>query len=90
LAAGLFVEAEILGRVAEHVTAVPRSAVRDNDQVLIVDDESRLRFRTVDILRTTAGDVIVRAGLSEGERICLSPLVAVTEGMLVRTVNEES
>ena len=64
--------------------------MRGDDQVLIVDDDNRLRFRSVDILRTTAGDVIVRAGLSVGERVCLSPLVAVTEGMLVRTVEEDS
>ena len=53
--------------------------------MLVVDGDERLRFRDVEVLRVTDRDVIVRAGLSAGERVCLTPLAAVTDGMRVRT-----
>ncbi len=84
LAAGMFVEAEIDGRVVEQVAVLPRAALRGTDQVLIVDDENRLRFRTVDVLRTTIDEVIVQGGLASGDRVNLSPLEAVSDGMRVR------
>jgi RND family efflux transporter MFP subunit len=45
LAVGMFVQAEILGRMTEGVVVLPRSALRGRDQVLVVDEEDRLRFR---------------------------------------------
>jgi RND family efflux transporter MFP subunit len=84
LAAGLYVEAEIEGRIVENVAVLPRSAIRDGDIVLVVDDDNRLRLRRVEVLRRSADRAIVRSGLANGERICLSPLVAVTDGMRVR------
>ncbi len=93
LAVGLFVEAEIAGRVVEDAFVLPRSVLHrardgDSDEVLVVDAESRLRFRRVDVLRTEHERVIVGAGLEPGERICISPLRAVTNGMRVRVVGE--
>lgn len=85
LAAGLFVEAEIEGIKAEDVIVLPRSALRDNDRVLVIDDEDRLRYRDVVLLRVTREEIIIRDGLAAGERVCLSPLEAVTDGMRVRT-----
>lgn len=90
LAAGLYVDAEIEGRVARQVAVLPRSALRGDDQVLVVSDDDRLHIRTVKILRITQDQVIIGSGLDEGERVCLSPLVAVTEGMRVRTTKEPS
>jgi RND family efflux transporter MFP subunit len=89
LAVGLFVEAVIEGRVAEDAFVLPRSALRRGsdgvaDQVLVVDDESRLRFREVEVLRTEHEHVVVGAGLEAGDRVCVSPLRAVTDGMRVR------
>lgn len=87
LAVGLFVEAEILGRRADAVAVFPRSVIRDGDQVLVVDGDDRVRFRKVEILRTTQREVIVSSGLEAGERVCLSALTAVTDGMRVRTAD---
>ena len=84
LAAGMFVEAEIDGRTVQDVAVLPRAARRGADQVLIVDGENRLRFRQVDLLRTTIDEVFVRSGLHTGERVILSPLEAVSDGMRVR------
>ncbi len=90
LAVGMFVEAEILGRVAEDVAVVPRAALRGKDRILIVDEDDRLRFREVDVLRSTREEVIVRSGLDQGDRVCLSPLSAVTDGMRVKPADRST
>lgn len=90
LFAGLFVEVEILGRVARDVAVVPRTALRGSDQVLVVDEDSRLRFRDVDLLRLEAENALIRSGLGGGERVCISTLDAVVEGMQVRVLAPEN
>ena len=88
LPVGMFVQAEIRGRRVENVVRLPRSAMRDNNQVLVVDDEDRLHFRQVTILRLEHDDMLISEGLADGERVCISPLQTVVEGMLVRPVLE--
>ena len=88
LAVGLYVEAEIEGNVVTGVVVLPRAALRGSSQVFVVDGESRLRFRDVDLLRATTEAVLVRAGLEEGEAVSLSPLEAVTDGMQVQILGD--
>jgi RND family efflux transporter MFP subunit len=88
LAVGLFVDAEIQGRRVEDAFVLPRAALRDEDRVLIVDDEARLRFRPVQVLRARRGEVVIGDGLEPGERVCISPLQAVVDGMRVRIFEE--
>jgi RND family efflux transporter MFP subunit len=90
LAVGLFVEAEIEGQHVEQVVILPRAALRGESQVLVVDGEDRLRFRDIDPLRVTREEIVVRSGLSRGERVCLSPLEAVTDGMKVRAHDSDT
>ena len=90
LFSGLFVEVEILGRVAREVAVVPRTALRGPNQVIVVDEDSRLRFRGVDLLRLEAENALIRSGLDGGERVCISTLDAVVEGMQVRVLDPEN
>jgi RND family efflux transporter MFP subunit len=83
LTVGQFVNAEIEGRRVDDVVALPRAALRNGDQVLVVDAENRLRFRDVSILRLQDDDVLIRGGLAPGERVCISPLATVIDGMAV-------
>ncbi len=84
LAVGLFVEAEIVGRKVDDVVVLPARALRGSDRVMIVDDEDRLRTRRVEVLRRERNTVLIRSGISDGERICTSPLPASGEGLRVR------
>ena len=86
LAIGLFVRAEISGPLVEDVTVVPRSALRDDRQLMVVDVDDRLRLREVDVLRIDREEVLIRTRLAPGERVCVSPLQAVVDGMRVRPV----
>ena len=85
---GLFVQAEIRGGEVANVVRLPRSAIRDSDQVLVVDEDNRLRFRSVVILRLEREDVLISGGLSDGELVSISPLQTVVDGMLVQPVLE--
>lgn len=85
LAVGLFVEAEIEGRLVQDVALLPRSALRSASTVLVVDADDRLRAREVGVLRSTANEVLIRSGLAAGERVCVSPLAVFSDGMRVRT-----
>lgn len=86
LAVGLFVRAEIDGRLARGVLVVPRSAMRDAGQLLVVDREDRLRLQEVDVLRIDRDEVLVRGGLDADDRIVVSPIQVVVEGMKVRPI----
>ena len=86
---GLFVEAEIQGLSADNVVVVPRSVIRNGNQVLVVDGDDRLRFRTVSIARIYGDDAYIDGGLEKGERICISVLQAVIDGMRVDVVEDE-
>lgn len=88
LAVGLFVEADIMGRQLKNVIVVERSALRGENRVLVIDEQERLHFREVNILRVNAEAVIIDTGLKEGEKICVSPLETVVEGMKVQIVEE--
>ena len=90
LSVGLFVEAEIEGLSAENIVVLPRSALRNNDQVLIVDAEDKLRFRDIESLRLYQDNVLVKAGLEAGDRVCLSPLQTAIDGMTVNPIIEEA
>lgn len=85
---GLFVQAEIRGRKVDKVIRLPRSAMRDNNQVLVVDQNNRLHFRQVSILRLEHEDVLIDDGLTDGELVSISPLQAVVNGMRVLPVVE--
>jgi multidrug efflux pump subunit AcrA (membrane-fusion protein) len=98
LAVGLFVEAEIEGRTARDVYVLPRTALRPGDpmdpsapdSVHVVDAEGRLEIRPVEVLRSERTRVLIGSGLTPGERVSVSPMQAVVDGMTVRTVGPET
>ena len=90
LAVGMFVEAEIQGRLVHDVVALPRAALRGEDQVLVVDPESKLRFRRVNVVRLERERVLIDSGLKEGELVSLATLTTVVDGMKVQVQQDSS
>lgn len=89
MAPNLFVEAEVKGRTLPGVVRIPRKAFVDTDRVLVVDAEQRLRFRKVEVVHESPQEMYVSAGLDEGEKVCVTALAAVVEGMEVRVLGDE-
>lgn len=87
LAVGLFVEAEIFGRVVDGVVVAPRSAMRDREHILVVDAENRLRLRRADVIRRERHDIVLAASsFQPGDRIVTSAMETAIDGMQVRPV----
>ena len=84
---GLYVNATVSGKEVDDIIALPREVVRGNNRVLVVDTENRLWFRDVDVMRLENDRVLIRGGLADGERICLSPIQTVINGMRVNVVD---
>jgi len=89
-AVGLFVEAEIAGKTVHDAVLLPREALRNGEgRVLIVDQEDRLRYRDVEVVRLQGEEAVIDGrSFGTGERVCVSPLDVVVDGMRVRTVVE--
>jgi RND family efflux transporter MFP subunit len=88
LAVGLFVQAEIEGLRREGMIELPRSALRGRDQVAIVDPDSRIELRQVQVLRSDRSRVFVSSGIAANERVVSGPLALAVDGMLVRVVDD--
>ncbi|MCP4698893.1 MAG: efflux RND transporter periplasmic adaptor subunit [Gammaproteobacteria bacterium] len=81
---GQFVEAKIAGQWLRDVFVIPRSALRQDREVLLVDEQGHLQRRTVEIAWRDAGQAVIVAGLNEGEILVLTILGgAVSEGAFV-------
>ena len=86
LAVGMFVEAEIQGKIVRNVVVLPRIAMRSADEVLVVDEDNRLRFRKINVLRMDRDRVVVRSGLESGDRVGVSIMETAIDGMRVRVL----
>ncbi len=82
LAIGLFVDAEIAGRHLQQVATLPRSALRNDGTVLLVDSEDRIQPRSVRVLKSSVRQAWLQ-GLSPGDRVVVSSLPLAISGMLV-------
>lgn len=89
LAVGMFVRAAISGRTLEKAYVLPSVALRGGDQVAVVDADDKLRYRAVTVARSEREKVIITGGLSDGDVVCISPLDAAVEGMLVRVADAD-
>lgn len=90
LPVGLFVEARIEGRWFDDLIVLPASALLKDSLVAVIDQDYRLRLRTVDIFRREQGQVIIRTGLNTGEHVLVSGLHHPVEGMQVTPVVKEN
>ena len=90
LPVGLFVNAEIVGTTVDGVFEIPRTALRDRSRVLVLEDDDRLRFQSVELLRVQGESVLVAEGLQAGDLVCVSALDAAVDGMKVEPMREES
>lgn len=80
---GLFVRAEIEGREQQGVFVLPPNAVNTAREALLVDMESRLRFRPLEILRREPDRIIAKGDLKAGDRLVISRVDVPVEGMKV-------
>jgi RND family efflux transporter MFP subunit len=86
---GLFVKASISGRELTEVISLPRKALYGKDQIYVIDEKNRLRFRTVGVARTERDRVLITSDLKAGERVCTTNLAAAIDKMKVKILEEK-
>ena len=82
---GSFVVAAIEGTTLQDIIRVPRSALRNNRQLMFVDEENRLRMGDVDVIRSDAEYAYLRNDNLQAGRISVTVLESPISGMRVRT-----
>ena len=83
---GLFVQAAIQGVTIDNVVELPRGALRNQDQVVIVDSENKMWSRNVDVVHAEAQSVVV-TGIAAGASVVVSPLDLLIEGAEVSVID---
>ncbi len=83
---GMYCEIELYGKPFRNQIIIPRTAIHENGTVYVLDEENKLRFRTVETRFSQDGFTMIRSGLSVGERVIITDLVPAVEGMKVEPV----
>jgi len=87
---GQFVHVTIEGLQLSRVVRIPRTALRENDRIWLVDEEGRLRFRRVRVAWREKETLLVKGELRDGERLVLFEVTAPVEGMAIEVLAESS
>jgi len=78
---GSVVTVSLPGKTLMNCCKIPRSAVRANNTVLLVDENNRLEIRPVQSSRQDDEFIYVTEGVETGDQIILSPVAAPITGM---------
>lgn len=84
LSAGTFVEARIEGRVHENIVEIPRLALHNRDEVWLLNEDSRIEIRKVNVLYRGKDKVYINQGLNQGEKVITTPLEVAVNNMRVQ------
>ena len=89
LLSGMYCQVLLMGEPVEGLLAIPREAIH-GENVYFVTAENRLEPRKVQALESDGPDLLIRSGLSAGDRVVLSNLSTVIPGMKLAPVTEEA
>ncbi len=87
LSPGEFVEARIFGPEVG-VFVIPRSAFREKDTLLVINEQNRIEPRKVTSIRQAKDVVWVKDGLQENDKVCLTPLDVISAKMKVKLASQ--
>lgn len=82
---GAYVHVDIEGTPMQDVCVVPRAALREGDEVWVMDANDQLAVRKVEIVWRREDAVLVRSGIESGDRIVTNRLSTPIPGMKLRT-----
>ena len=89
LSVGSFVKAQIEGITVSDVFSVPRNAFRDENTIMVLDKDMRLRLRETEVVRSDNEYGYVTSGIEPGEEVITTALTAPVDGMQLRKFGSE-
>ena len=81
---GSYVRVDIEGEQIEDAYIIPRKALREGSRIWLVDEDSRLVWRDVEVVDREEDFVVVRDGLEPGAQLITSALPLAVPGMALR------
>lgn len=87
LAPGLFVDITIDSGEAQQLVSIPRSALKKNQYIYVVDAEGAIKAREAAPVMADAKTLYFRDSVSPGEKVVASFLPSPRDGMKVRDIN---
>lgn len=91
LLSGMFVEVRIPVTPAQPLLRLPIEAIRPGGKVWVAGEDNKLKIIDVVVARTIDAHSLIRPNknLAIGDKVILSPISAVIEGMPIRELNDE-
>jgi membrane fusion protein (multidrug efflux system) len=90
---GQFVRAKVEGVTLANVLSIPRKAVMSGPQgrfVYLVDKDSKVEIRPVQVGRNMGNNIMVTQGLAAGERYIVEGVLKVQPGIVVNAVSADA
>lgn len=85
---GTFVEVQMQAEPIANVVKLSRDYIRSNETVWVMK-EGKLEIRNVDILLTDDSFAYIKNGLEDGDKVVITDLSTVSNGIGLRTKSEE-
>ncbi len=85
---GLFVQADIQGKILNDIFVLPPQAISATHKVLIVDKDQHLHSRQLEVLRSEENRILIQHGLQAGERVVTSGVDVAIENMAVQVLGD--
>jgi RND family efflux transporter MFP subunit len=85
-----YVRVAIAGTIARNVVALDRADIHDDDTVWVMNAEDCLDIRHVGVTYRGPEQILVHAGIADGERIVTTALAAPVAGMPLRLPEDET
>ena len=86
---GRFVQAQIMGNATTDVVVIPRHLLLAQQQVLVIDTDNQLQFRSVVLERSDEQFAYIRSGFEATDRLATSAIANPLAGTLVRIAGAE-
>jgi len=86
---GSYVRVEVEGHEVDGVYQIPRRALREGERIWLVNGESRLDIRDVEVVFSKGDDVFIRGDFDTELRVVSSPLKGALRGVLLEVIPEE-
>ena len=90
LLSGAYVQVLIKGVTLDGLVELPGSVIREGSRIWVINADSRLEIRDVEVMWRQGGRAFVKRGIRDGERIVSSHIPAPIPGMQLRAKGETS
>ena len=87
---GEYVKVAIMGRKLTDVYRIPRSALRDNSTIWVLEADSTLGILPVETVWRDAEHVLMKDGIADGQRLIVSDLSTPVAGMPLKEEGAET